>query len=113
MIRMMIVLGLILCNGGRVLGQTAEIRTEARVFEVNRSRLKDLGIPRRSVSAERLESDFIINIPETSLQALIPGPGSKLLQRFQLTTVGETPAEFRIGSRVASSQPSAESQRLD
>jgi hypothetical protein len=80
---------------------------------VNRSRLKDLGIPPQPVSAERLESDFVINIPETLLQALIPGPGSKLLQSFQLTTVGETPAEFRIGSRVASSQPTAESQRLD
>jgi hypothetical protein len=95
------------------MAQVAEVRTEARVFEVNRSRLKDLGIPPRAVSAERLESDFIINISETSLRALIPGPSSKLLQSFQLTTVGEAPAEFRIGSRVASSQPSAESQRLD
>jgi type II secretory pathway component HofQ len=95
------------------MAQAPEVRTEARVFEVNRSRLKDLGISPRAVSAERLESDFIINISETSLRALIPGPGSKLLQSFQLTTVGEAPAEFRIGSRVASNQPSAESQRLD
>lgn len=95
------------------MAQAPEVRTEARVFEVNRSRLKDLGIPPRAVSAERLESDFIINISETLLRALIPGPGSKLLQSFQLTTVGEAPAEFRIGSRVASNQPSAESQRLD
>jgi hypothetical protein len=95
------------------MAQAPEIRTEARVFEVNRSRLKDFGISPRAVSAERLESDFIINISETSLRALIPGPGSKLLQSFQLTTVGEAPAEFRIGSRVASTQPTAESQRLD
>jgi type II secretory pathway component HofQ len=95
------------------MAQAPEIRTEARVFEVNRSRLKDLGIPPRGVSAERLESDFIINVSGTTLQALFPGPGSKLLQSFYLTTVGETPAEFRIGSRVASSQPTAESQRLD
>jgi type II secretory pathway component HofQ len=107
------ILGFILCNWGRAMAQAPEIRTEARVFEVNRSRLKDLGISPRAVSAERLESDFIINISETSLRALIPGPGSKLLQSFQLTTVGEAPAEFRIGSRVASGQPTAESQRLD
>src|SRR5262249_51697249 len=67
----------------------------------------------RGVSAERLESDFIMNISGTSVQALFPAPGSKLLQSFYLTTVGETPAEFRIGSRVANTQPSAESQRLD
>jgi SPOR domain/Bacterial type II and III secretion system protein len=113
MIRILIILGFVLCNCGRAMSQTAEIRTEARVFEVNRSRLKDFGIQPRPVSAERLESDFIINISEASLRALIPGAGSKLLQSFQLTTVGEAPAEFRIGSRVASSQPSAESQRLD
>jgi Flp pilus assembly secretin CpaC len=95
------------------MAQAPEVRTEARVFEVNRSRLKGLGISPRAVSAERLESDFIINISETTLRALVPGPGSKLLQSFQLTTVGEAPAEFRIGSRVASNQPSAESQRLD
>jgi cell division septation protein DedD len=113
MIRILIILGFVLCNWGRAMAQAPEVRTEARVFEVNRSRLKDLGISPRGVSAERLESDFIINISETSLRALIPGPGSKLLQSFQLTTVGEAPAEFRIGSRVASNQPSAESQRLD
>lgn len=113
MLRILIVLCFILCNWCRAMAQAPEVRTEARVFEVNRSRLKDLGIPPRAVSAERLESDFIINISGTSLQALFPGPGSKLLQSFQLTTVGETPAEFRIGSRVASNQPSAESQRLD
>jgi cell division septation protein DedD len=112
-IRILIILGFVFCNWGRAMAQAPEVRTEAKVFEVNRSRLKDLGIPPRAVSAERLESDFIINISETSLRALIPGPGSRLLQSFQLTTVGEAPAEFRIGSRVASSQPSAESQRLD
>src|ERR1700739_3353403 len=106
MIQILIVLGFILCNSGRAMAQAPEVRTEARVFEVNRSRLKDLGISPRAVSAERLESDFIINISETSLKALIPGPGSKLLQSFELTTVGEAPAEFRIGSRVASTQPS-------
>src|SRR5262249_46685700 len=95
------------------MAQAPEVRTEARVFEVNRSRLKVLGSSPGAVSAERLESDFIINISETTLRALIPGPGSKLLQSFQLTTVGESPAEFRIGSRVTSSQPTAESQRLD
>jgi cell division septation protein DedD len=113
MIRILIILGFVLCNWSRAMAQVPEVRTEARVFEVNRSRLKDLGIPPRTVSAERLESDFIINISGASLQALIPGPGSKLLQSFQLTTVGEGPAEFRIGSRVTSRQPSAESQRLD
>jgi len=111
--RILIVLGFVLCGWGRALAQAPEVRTEARLFEVNRSRLKELGIPIRAVSAERLESDFIINIPAASLQALLPGPGSKLLQSFQLRTVGETAAEFRIGSRVSSSQPSAESQRLD
>ena len=113
MLRILIVLCFLLCNWSRAVAQAPEIRTEARVFEVNRSRLKDLGIPPRGVSAERLESDFIINVSGTTLQALFPGPGSKLLQSFYLTTVGETPAEFRIGSRVASSQPTAESQRLD
>jgi cell division septation protein DedD len=95
------------------MAQAPEVRTEARIFEINRSRLKDLGIPPRAVSAERLESDFIINIPEASLRALIPGPGAKLLQSFQLTTVGDTPAEFRVGSLVTASQPTAESQRMD
>ena len=113
MIRTLIVLSFVVCNSGRAMAQATEVRTEARVFEVNRSRLKDLGIPPRGVSAERLESDFIINIPESSLRGLLPGLGSKLLQSFQLTTVGETPAEFRVGSRVAASQPTAESQRLD
>src|SRR5689334_16514207 len=106
MIRRLIVLSFVICNCGRAMAQVPEVRTEARVFEVSRSRLKDLGIPPRAVSAERLESDFIINIPEISLKGLIPGAGSKLLQSFQLTTVGEIPAEFRIASRVASSQPS-------
>jgi Flp pilus assembly secretin CpaC len=96
------------------MAQAPEVRTEARVFEVSRSRLKDLGIPPRGVSAERLESDFIINISGTSLQGLFPaGSSSRLLQSFQLTTVGDAPAEFRIGSRVASTQTTAESQRLD
>jgi len=113
MIRILIVLGFLLCNWGRAMAQAPEVRTEARIFEINRSRLKDLGIPPRAVSAERLESDFIINIPEASLRGLIPGPGAKLLQSFQLTTVGDTPAEFRIGSRVTASQPTAESQRMD
>jgi hypothetical protein len=113
MMRILIILGLILCNWGSAIAQAPEVRTEARVFEVNRSRLKDLRISPRAVSAERLESDFIINIPEAALRALIPGPGARLLQSFQLTTVGEAPAEFRIGSRVASTQPTAESQRLD
>lgn len=112
MIRILILLVFVLCGWDSAIAQTAEVRTEARVFEVNRSRLKDLGIPPRVVSAERLESDFIINIPESALKAL-PGPGSKLLQRFDLTTAGEKPAEFRIGSRVASSQAAAESQGLD
>src|SRR3954465_4049003 len=98
MIRIVIVLSFVLCGWGRVMAQATEVRTEARVFEVNRSRLKDLGIPPRAVSAERLESDFIINISGASLQALLPGPDTKLLQSFQLTTVGESPAEFRIGS---------------
>src|SRR5215469_15227441 len=98
---------------GCPMAQAPEVRTEARIFQIDRSRLKDLGIPPRAVSAERLESDFIINIPEASLQALIPGPGAKLLQSFQLTTVGDTPAEFRVGSRVTASQPTAESQRMD
>ena len=113
MLRTAIVLCFVFCSWSRAIAQAPEVRTEARVFEVNRSRLKDLGIPPRGVSAERLESDFIINISGTSLSALFPGPGSKLLQSFQLTTVGEAPAEFRIGSRVASSQAAAESQRLD
>src|SRR5215831_6529033 len=113
MIRKLIVLSFLLCDLGRAMAQAPEVRTEARIFQIDRSRLKDLGIPPRAVSAERLESDFIINIPEAALRALIPGPGARLLQSFQLTTVGEAPAEFRIGSRVASSQPSAESQRLD
>jgi Flp pilus assembly secretin CpaC len=113
MIRILIVLGLVLCDWGRAMAQAPEVKTDARVFVVNRSRLKDLGIPARGVSAERLESDFITNITGTSLQALIPGPGSKLLQSFQLTTVGEAPAEFRVGSRVAAIDSSAESQRLD
>ena len=111
--RILIVLGILLCDWGRATAQAPEVRTEARIFEINRSRLKDLGIPPRAVSAERLESDFIINIPEASLRALIPGPGAKLLQSFQLTTVGDTPAEFRVGSRVTASQPTAESQRMD
>src|SRR5262245_14955882 len=113
MIRILIVLSFVLCSWGRAIAQVPEVRTQAKVFEVNRSRLKDLGIPPRAVSAERLESDFIINIPETSLRALIPGAGAKLLQSFELTTVGETPAEFRVGSRVSASQLTAESQRLD
>jgi hypothetical protein len=113
MLRTAIILCFVLGNWCRVMAQAPEVRTEARVFEVNRSRLKDLGIPARGVSAERLESDFVINITGTSLQALLPGPGSRLLQSFQLTTVGENPAEFRIGSRVASSLSTAESQRLD
>jgi len=113
MIRIFIVLGLLLCDWGPAMAQAPEVRTEAKIFEVNRSRLKELGIPPRAVSAERLESDFIINIPEASLRALIPGPGAKLLQSFQLTTVGDTPAEFRVGSRVTASQPTAESQRMD
>ena len=112
-IRTLIVIGLALHGWGRASAQASEVLTEASVFEVNRSTLKGLGIPPRGVSAERLESDFVINISGTSLSALFPGPGSKLLQSFQLTTVGEAPAEFRIGSRVASSQAAAESQRLD
>jgi Flp pilus assembly secretin CpaC len=113
MIRKLIVLSFLFCDLGRAMAQAPEVRTEARIFEINRSRLKDLGIPLRAVSAERLESDFIINIPEVSLQALIPGQGAKLLQSFQLTTVGDTPAEFRVGSRVTANQPTAESQRMD
>lgn len=113
MIRISIVLGFMLFDWCRVMAQIPEVRTEARVFEVNRSRLKELGIPPRAVSAERLESDFIINIPEASLHALIPGAGTKLLQSFQLTTVGETPAEFRIASRVAAGQAATESPLLD
>src|SRR5215475_11620933 len=73
--RILIVLGFVLCDWGRAMAQAPEVRTEAKIFEINRSRLKDLGIPPRAVSAERLESDFVINIPETSLKALIPGPG--------------------------------------
>jgi len=113
MIRKLIVLSFLLCDLGRAMAQAPEVRTEARIFQIDRSRLKDLGIPPRAVSAERLESDFIINIPEASLQALIPGPGAKLLQSFQLTTVGDTPADFRVGSRVTASQPTAESPRMD
>src|SRR5262249_29662127 len=113
MMRMLIVLGFVFCNWGPLSAQSTEVRTQARVFEVSRSRLQDLGIPVRAVSAERLESDFVVNISETSLQALLSGPGSKQLQSFQLATVGESPAQFRIASRVVASQPTAESQRLD
>jgi Flp pilus assembly secretin CpaC len=102
-----------LVSWGRAVAQSAEVVTEAKVFEVTRSRLKDLGIPPRAVSAERLESDFIINVSESSARALASGPGVRLLQSFQLTTVGENPAEFRIASRVAATNSSAESQRLD
>src|SRR5207237_1266384 len=112
MIRTFIVLSFVLHSWFCASAQVSEVLTEARVFEVNRSRLKDLGIPPRAVSAERLESDFIVNISENSARALTSGPGSKLLQSFQLTTIGESPAEFRIASRVASTQSSAESQRL-
>lgn len=111
--RILIVLGFVLLHWGSAMAQVQEVRTEAKIFEVNRSRLIELGIPPRAVSAERLESDFVINIPETSLHALIPGRGSRLLQSFQLTTAGETPAEFRIASRVTPGQATAESQLLD
>jgi hypothetical protein len=113
MIRALIVLGFVLHGWARATAQSSEVLTEARVFQVDRNRLKDFGITPRAVSAERLESDFIINVPESSARALISGPGSKLLQSFQLRTIGETPAEFRVASRVASSQSSAESQRLE
>jgi Flp pilus assembly secretin CpaC len=113
MIRTLIILIFLLFNSVRAIAQSAEVRTQARVFEVSRSRLKDLGIPIRAVSAERLESDFVVNISETSLQALMSSPGSRQLQNIQLTTVGESPAQFRIASRVSASQPTAESQRLD
>ena len=102
-----------LFSWGRAIAQAPEVVTEAKVFEVNRSRLKDLGIPPRAVSAERLESDFIINVSENTARVLASGSGSRLLQSFQLTTVGENPAEFRIASRVAATNSSAESQRLD
>jgi Flp pilus assembly secretin CpaC len=113
MIRTLFILTFVLFNSARVMAQSTEVRTQARVFEVNRSRLKDLGIPIRAVSAERLESDFVVNISESSLQSLISSPGSRQLQNIQLTTVGESPAQFRIASRVSASQPSAESQRFD
>jgi Flp pilus assembly secretin CpaC len=113
MARIFIVLSLMFFSWGRAIAQAPEVVTEAKVFEVNRSRLKDLGIPPRAVSAERLESDFIINVSESSARALASGPGSRLLQSFQLTTVGENPAQFRIASRVAATNASAESQRLD
>jgi len=113
MARIFIVLSLMLFSWGRAIAQAPEVVTEAKVFEVNRSRLKDLGIPPRAVSAERLESDFIINVSENTARVLASGPGSRLLQSFQLTTVGENPAEFRIASRVAATNSSAESQRLD
>jgi Flp pilus assembly secretin CpaC len=112
-IRSLIVLGFVLLGWGRASAQISEVLTEARVFEVDRSRLKDLGIPPRAVSAERLESDFIFNVPESSAKALAAGPGSRLLQSLRLTTIGDTPAEFRIASRVTSTQSSAESQRMD
>jgi Flp pilus assembly secretin CpaC len=113
MVRILVVLSFVLFNWGHAIAQTSEVVTEARVFEVDRSRLKDFGIPPRGVSAERLESDFIINVSESSARALASSPGSKLLQVLQLTTVGENAAEFRIASRVAANQSSAESQRLD
>jgi cell division septation protein DedD len=115
-LRTFIVLAFVLHGWGRASAQVSEVsevRTEAKVFEVDRSRLKDLGIPPRGVSAERLESDFIINISESAAKALASSPGARLLQSFQLTTIGDSPAEFRIASRVTSSQSSTESQRLD
>ena len=115
-LRTLIVLAFVLHGWGRASAQVSEVsevRTEAKVFEVDRSRLKDLGIPPRGVSAERLESDFIINISESAAKALASSPGARLLQSFQLTTIGDSPAEFRIASRVTSSQSSTESQRLD
>src|SRR3954453_13240011 len=96
LIRTLVVLGFVLLGWGRAAAQSSEVLTEARVFQVDRSRLKDLGITPRAVSAERLESDFIINVSESSARALVSGPGSKLLQSFQLRTIGETPAEFRV-----------------
>jgi len=113
MARIFVVLSLMFFSWGRAIAQAPEVVTEAKVFEVNRSRLKDLGIPPRAVSAERLESDFIINVSESTARVLASGPGSRLLQSFQLTTVGENPAEFRIASRVAATNSSAESQRMD
>src|SRR5262245_20278298 len=85
MIRIFIVLGFIFCSWAYASAQASEAMTEARVFEVERGRLQELGIPPRGVSAEMLTSDFIINIPESSAKALASGKGSRLLQSFQLT----------------------------
>jgi hypothetical protein len=113
MVRIFVILGFVVFNWVCASAQTAEVLTEAKVFEVDRGRLRELGIPARVVSSERLESDFITNVSESTARALASSPGAKLLQSFQLTTVGENAAEFRIASRVAATQASAESQRLD
>src|SRR5262245_31169539 len=113
MVRIFVILGFVVFNWVCASAQTAEVLTEAKIFEVDRGRLRELSIPPRVVSSERLESDFIINVSESTARSLATSPGAKLLQSFQLTTVGENAAEFRIASRVAATNSSAESQRLD
>src|SRR2546426_3311807 len=92
-----------------------EILTEAQVLEVDQNSLRDLGLLLPAPSATQVNGlSFVMNVSESTARSLAGGPRSKTLQNFQLASIDETIAEFRIASRVTSSPLSdQQSQPLD
>jgi len=77
----------------------AEVVSDVKVLEVDRSSLRNAGVLPQGASS------IVLNVTGEVGRALSEAPNTKVLQSFQLTTVGESAARFRVASRVQSTQP--------
>ena len=68
-----------------------EILIEVKVLEVERASLSTLGVP---------ASSFVMNVTDDTARSIADPTRSKTLQSFQVTTVGDSSAGFRVASRV-------------
>ncbi len=78
-------------NGIAQTASKPEVLTDVKVLEIDRKSLVDLGVNPIS---------FVLNVSQTAAQALADAPRSKTLQSFQLTSLGDDPARFRVASRL-------------
>jgi cell division septation protein DedD len=73
-------------------GVAAEVFTDAKVLEVNRTSLSEF----RAGPA----ASFIVNVPERVTRSLVEQPESRTLQSFPLAGIDERPVQFRVSSRL-------------
>jgi hypothetical protein len=94
----------------------AEVRTDVQVLEVDRNSLRSLGVlPLPTQTAPAKPLSLSVNVTEKLASSLAVAQGSRTLQSFQLTTVGESAAQFRVASRVVADRASVNlpAQTLD